>query len=356
MSLLLVAFGMLIYQSHTAFKLIMNPPMIMTTSEANISDVRKPLMYLCPSDQYDLNKTIEHGYAHNHDLVNGKMNATERSWGAHLNMTWEQLIRNVTTKSPEEFVNNTKFINDETLDIKLYPQFGFCFEVHYSLKKIVSLPGDELFQQAITFLLTDQQTKSYYRVDSTTQSGAIIYLEKNSQHSYIVDIAMHELRETSNCNSDPDYSYERCVDDYVTNDFITKLGCIPPLLADHDHCGIVPKEKLHDLRHYFDEYSRPYMVNVPTLAEEKCLKPCKQQKIHLTLKDKAPTIGGYGSLVSFAFNSKVKILKEQENYDWFNFIIDIGSSLVTWAGLSAVSLIDIGLNPIANIKSLFLLK
>ena len=73
MSLLLVAFVMLIYQSHTAFKLIMNPPMIMTTSEANISDVRKPLMYLCPSDQYDLNKTIEHGYAHNHDLVDGKM-------------------------------------------------------------------------------------------------------------------------------------------------------------------------------------------------------------------------------------------------------------------------------------------
>ena len=113
MQLLLVAFVMLIIQSHTAFKLIMNPPMIMTTSEANISDVRKPLMYLCPSDQYDLNKTIEHGYAHNHDLVNGKMNATERSWGAHLNMTWEQLIRNVTTKSPDEFVNNTKFMNNE---------------------------------------------------------------------------------------------------------------------------------------------------------------------------------------------------------------------------------------------------
>ena len=219
--------------------------MIMTTSEANISDVRKPLMYLCPSDQYDLNKTIEHGYAHNHDLVNGKMNATERSWGAHLNMTWEQLIRNVTTKSPEEFVNNTKSMNNETLNIKLYPQFGFCFEVHYSLKKIGSLPGDELFQQAITFLQTDQQTKTYYRVDSTTQSGAIIYLEKNSQYSYIVDIAMHELKETSNCNSDPDYSYERCVDDYVTNDFKTKLGCIPPLLADHDHCGIVPREKIH---------------------------------------------------------------------------------------------------------------
>ena len=100
LTLLLVAFSMLLYQSHKAFELLMNPPMIETTSETSIKNVRQPMMYLCPSVQYNI--------------------------------------------------------------------------------------------------------------------------------------------------ADYNYSSEKCVDDYVSNDLKTMLGCIPPLLSNHDHCGFVTKEKFSD--------------------------------------------------------------------------------------------------------------
>ncbi len=67
-----------------------------------------------------------------------------------------------------------------------------------------------------------------------------------------------------------------------------------------------------------------------------------------TLKDQTYSPKKY---VVFNFNPKVKVLTEQPNYDWFNFIIDIGSSLGTWAGLSAISLIDFDLYPVTSFKS-----
>ena len=234
--------------------------------------------------------------------------------------------------------------------MKIYPKFGFCYEVHYRLENnVLHLPGRKAFKQGITFFLTDGQTKSYYSLDSSSQSGAFIHLDKNTSYSYKVDIEMHDSRDDGSCNSDPNYSYEKCVDDFVRRDMKTKLGCIPPLLSDHDHCELVKKEKLDDIGYYKDKYAVPYMINALTKGEEMCPKPCQQQKIHVTLKDQEPS--AKGCFVTFAFNPKVKVLTEQANYNWFNFIVDIGSSLGTWAGLSAIYLIDIGLHPISNLKS-----
>ena len=61
---------------------------------------------------------------------------------------------------------------------------------------------------------------------------------------------MHDIRETGNCNSNSNYSYEKCVDDYVSNDLKTMLGCIPPLLSNYDHCGFVTKEKFSNISYY----------------------------------------------------------------------------------------------------------
>ncbi len=328
--------------------------MIETTSETNIINVRQPMMYLCPSVQYNISNMQKLGYAHKFALVYGmSSNKTfQRTWGAHFNKTWEQMIRDTLNMSPEEFIENTDLDGDTTLQMKIYPKFGFCYEVHYILEdNLLTLPGTGTtpFQEGMTIFLTDRHTKSYYRLDSSTQTGAVIYIDRNTSYTYTVDIEMHDLKENGNCNFDLNYSYEKCVDDYVTNDLKTRLGCIPPLLSNHDHCGFVSKEKFSNLTYYIKSYAKRYMINVPTKAEEMCLKPCLQQKIHVILKDQETSPGSWAT---FAFNPNVKVLTEQANYNWFNFIVDIGSSLGTWAGLSAISLIDIGLHPITNLKSL----
>ena len=44
---------------------------------------------------------------------------------------------------------------------------------------------------------------------------------------------------------------------------------------------------------------------------------------------------------------------EEPSYNWFNFIVDVGSSLGTWVGISVVTLIDFAVNPRATMKELF---
>ena len=109
LTLLLAAFVMLLYQSHKAFELLMDPPMIETTSETSIKNVRQPMMYLCPSFQYNMTKLQKLGYKHKVALIFGQRSndTLEGIWRAHFNKTWEQMIRDTLNLSLEEFIENT---------------------------------------------------------------------------------------------------------------------------------------------------------------------------------------------------------------------------------------------------------
>ena len=72
--------------------------------------------------------------------------------------------------------------------------------------------------------------------------------------------------------------------------------------------------------------------------------------LHVNIRDninKAETWGGTGNFVdelgkvSIHFNEKVYVTEKLYNYDSFKFLIDIGSSLGLWLGLSVLGLYDI---------------
>ena len=72
--------------------------------------------------------------------------------------------------------------------------------------------------------------------------------------------------------------------------------------------------------------------------------------LHVNIRDninKAETWGKTGNFVdeiarvSIHFNEKVYVTEKLYNYDSFKFLIDIGSSLGLWLGLSVLGLYDI---------------
>ena len=95
----------------------------------------------------------------------------------------------------------------------------------------------------------------------------------------------------------------------------------------------------------------PYVTLGETKAQKQCQKPCKQQRISVSLKDQSPYT--YSSISVITFNSNVKVSKEEPSYNWFNFIVDVGSSLGTWVGISAITFMDFAVNPRATMKGLF---
>ena len=48
-----------------------------------------------------------------------------------------------------------------------------------------------------------------------------------------------------------------------------------------------------------------------------------------------------GTMASIIFNEEVKVYEKVFNYSLFQFIIDVGSSIGLWLGLSALSIYDI---------------
>ncbi len=351
LALLVTAIVMLCYQSLTAFKLIMDPPMIVTTSEDDIKNVPAPLLYLCPNGQYNHSILKENGYLTEYHFIQGNHTDDHMvgTWGTAANQTWGNLVGDLLSLSPGKLLETlNKPTNSLELKTHLYPKFGYCFEVcitsmEETLVFDFSSKDNEL-NKGITVMISDPKTKSYIQIDPNSHQGEVLQIEKQASYSYYVDLEIHQLSKSSNCNPDPEYSYFTCVDDYITNDFMPVLGCIPPLLSNHDHCV----ENKSNITNYISNYAQKYLSNVATMAETSCQKPCRQLKMKVTLKDQTYSPTKYGV---FNFNPKVKVLTEQPNYDWFNFIIDIGSSLGTWAGLSAISLIDFALYPVTSFKS-----
>ncbi len=181
-----------------------------------------------------------------------------------------------------------------------------------------------------SIFLTDSQTKTYYGVDIGSVTGDMITVMQltSSVYSYSVEVEMYHSKDTLHCNADPDYSYAKCVDDYVHSDLKPLFGCVPPPLSATDHCKAYdPKGRDDAVEKLRVKYLEYMFLLAPTEAERKCLKPCKQQKFKISLRSQGSSIYS-SSLATIYFEPKVKVVKEEPSYIWFNFVVDVGKIII----------------------------
>lgn len=70
-----------------------------------------------------------------------------------------------------------------------------------------------------------------------------------------------------------------------------------------------------------------------------CKVPCNQMKIKSRLLKEIPSAGS--PYVKLNFEGTVKQRYNIENFDAFDFIVEVGSALGLWLGLSAVGIFDV---------------
>ena len=79
-----------------------------------------------------------------------------------------------------------------------------------------------------------------------------------------------------------------------------------------------------------------------TQAEKRCKNPCKKMSNKVSLRgENKPTGASIWANIVFEFKKTVTVEKKVVAYTLFNFIIDIGSSLGLWLGLSALGIIEL---------------
>ena len=122
------------------------------------------------------------------------------------------------------------------------------------------------------------------------------------------------------------------------------MDCIPPWLSLKDQCHSNVTRYNHTIldiqKMIQDKFMTPKENSKLTAAEVQCKNPCKKMVNKVSLRAKNDGVISNDAFLTLMFKKIVKVEKKVVAYTWFNFIIDVGSSLGLWLGLSALSIID----------------
>ena len=122
------------------------------------------------------------------------------------------------------------------------------------------------------------------------------------------------------------------------------MDCIPPWLSSKNQCD---KNITYNHNHtkldieeiLLNVFISPKGKLETTMAEKKCKNPCK--KMTNTLSLISQKIHRDRTSINSKFKKTVRVEKKVIVYTWFNFIVDVGSSLGLWLGLSALGITDL---------------
>ena len=166
--LLILASFMFCYQTQIAVKSIMDPPLMVTTDILPISAISPPLMMLCPLNQFDVVKMDKLKFDDELSLLVESITAGTPGYLRSWNMTFEQLIRNVVKETPEKLmarIQDSEYGNvRETLTTKLFPTFGFCFEItNFGMEEMIMIPSGAggFIELDFTLFITDNLTSQH---------------------------------------------------------------------------------------------------------------------------------------------------------------------------------------------------
>ncbi len=91
---------------------------------------------------------------------------------------------------------------------------------------------------------------------------------------------------------------------------------------------------------YPDNFEALYIDIIYGLKKKKCKKYCSSTTATVQEGEKFET-EHYNQEIQITFNNRVKVTETVFNYSPFEFIIDVGSSVGLWLGLSVLGLYDL---------------
>ena len=352
MLILVFSFLMFIWQASVALSNLMDPPVVDSTERLNFDKIDSQLLTICPLNQFNLTKLQQFGYPPSqYEFFMGFDNSFNFiGWGAHLNLTYVQMVeelQNYNLFEPLRLINmNRKKIHLD-YEIRLYPRYGYCYDINNFLTntevRVKSM--DWIFPEAHVFV-TDKKLRTKIDVHIASHWGTKIILEEGWFKQYVVkteQVSNFDPRNPDNCKVYDNDDFEKCVDDQLQMVFKPIIDCNPPWLSSKDQCDgamNVSMETQGKLEEQFDEtlYGIYDMKNYP--ARKRCMKPCIFTQANVLMYD---TMRVEHAAITLTFADKVVYTTKKIAYGPSAFLIDMGSSLGLWFGLSVFGITDLGI-------------
>ena len=198
-------------------------------------------------------------------------------------------------------------------------------------------------------MIADPSWSLHYMIDSESMAGDFIKSTAYSNKYFAIEFEeIHRLEESGECTNYGDGTEFKTYADCVANEqeklFRPLLGCMVPWLAAPNNPDICKgrlqiSKNLHDL--FLDNFNDIYRSQGFKVSDysHACLKPCLQ--LQAKSKQKSTEYGVMESGISLNFKKTVKVTRYMESYGLFDLVVEMGSSLGLWIGLSALGIFDL---------------
>ena len=160
--------------------------------------------------------------------------------------------------------------------------------------------------------------------------------------NYDIEFSLHDSR-IKNGRTCTDYdrigsTYGMCVEENIRDFMLDRFGCLFPWFRESENTckeiRVLGNSSVHegilDLGNF--------VLGIKTNHIQPCRPPCQTVSIKLKRVDHW-TRKDYAQL-QFNILEEVTVHTDTPAYDMFNLVVDLGSALGLWLGLSAVSIFD----------------
>ena len=341
-----------------------------TVETMNIAVSSLPDFYICNDDFLHLNHAGENktGYSFK-GFLRGSINKTLNyvSWEGAENLTYENVSRQLFfTVGDEMGVLSDTYAEGWTLAGSLPEVFkaftGFCRKLQtpkIDLRKTFTI---KIYSRnSFQVIVTNPERSLHYMFDPTTLRGDHIQTYLTHQSYYSIELEeVFWNEESGECINygvgKPFLSYADCIANEQEKVFKPLLGCMVPWLVGVNHSsnckGRIPLGPERQSKYYRaikDIYRTRYFKIIE--ESQSCLKTCAEIQAKSTMtKQKDIKLDDHYLSVVIHIKKSVKVTKYVKAYGIFDLVVEVGSSLGLWIGLSALGVFDLLLEAAAFIK------
>ena len=358
----IVALAIFVVQMSFALQKYLDKPLMSSPGSKTLSALQKPLyITVCKTSQFNYTHSEDISYRSSRSFFYGQIglnnlhNKSFLTWsGPDGNLTFDQTVSILHNSSLEHVVGWFQGGVENVTKKFLYPR-GVCKVYEGNPGSKISLWLKERFDYIVT--VTDPAAATNFRVSDHLMTGDKIAIptEMSSRgllRPYVRTSYRIQLKEMSietkdgSCIEYPNDNYESyadCVDDELQKKFLPVLECVAPWISRKNQCfGLIPTspDKFKDISAVLDP------INYSILAgqaheSDTCPQPCTILSAHsIHLRIQAMPNRKADSIKLF-FDDKIKVERIVLAYDFDTLLVEIGSSLGLWLGLSVVGIFDI---------------
>jgi hypothetical protein len=310
-------------------------PLVTELSIEPIKTIQKPLIYVCQENQFNYSRAHELGYSGQSSFLTGKLNGTDKP-------TWLGNSKNKSYIDIEQDLFNYNY-TDFTVDnadneLFFIQSHGYCQQVlNFSMNSIQNI----FSYHPIRIFILDPHRSTQLRIEQNLGQTSTLFAG-NNRNEFIVYKLVYILQDDSihdglKCT---DYrkiasSYDSCVQDNVLQKLHDWYGCVPIWFPyKNEKCSLSNNPLKNETVDYIFD-----LVNLLEIKTD-----CKPSCLRLEIKlQEVQKFSNYPSeaVIQLMHEKNFEVLKTVYAYDGFSLIVELGSALGLWLGLSVIGMLDI---------------